>query len=150
MSRTAHIILIVDKADDRNVEQLALWVASDEATDLGGRELLEADTGPGGPGSSPLPPVEPPGQLNPLYLDGTDHHDGPTAGTVAVWGAITTNLHRRRFLAKLRTTAWVGPDRLQLLYKDEADTYFRCYILQDGQLRNVMPEPPDEGYEIDW
>src|SRR5258707_13306820 len=124
MSRTTQIILLVDKADDRNVEQLALWIASDEATDLGGRELLEADSERGGPARSDLPPVEPPGQLTPLYLDGTDYHDGPTAGTVAVWGAITKNLDRRRFLAKVRHTAWFAPDRLQLLYKDEGDIYF--------------------------
>ena len=150
MSRTAHIILIVDKADDRNVEQLALWVASDEATDLGGRELLEADSGSGAPNSSVLPPVEPPGQLTPLYLDGNQDHDGPTRGTVAVWGAITRNLHRRRFLAKLRSTPWLAPDRLQLLYKDEGDIYFRCYMFEDGLFSNVMPEPPDDWYEVDW
>lgn len=150
MSRTAHLILIVDKTDDRNVEQLALWVATDEATDLGGRELLEADPGPKGPDGFGLPPVDTPGQLTPLYLDGADQHDGPTAGSVAVWGAITRNLHRRRFLAKVRATPWLAPDRLQLLYKDDGDTYFRCYVMDEGQLRNVMPEPPDEGYDIDW
>ena len=150
MSRTAHLILIVDKTDDRNVEQLALWIASDDATDLGGRELLEADSGPKGPDSFGLPPVQPPGQLTPLYLDGTDQHDGPTAGTIATWGAITKNLHQRRLLAKVRATPWAAPERLQLLYKDEGDTYFRCYMIDDGQLRNVMPEPPDQGYDIDW
>ena len=150
MSRTAHIILIVDKADDRNVEQLALWVASDEAADLGGRELLEADSGPSGSGGPGLPPVEPPGQLTPLYLDGHDHHDGPTRGTVTTWGAITRNLHRRRFLAKVRKTPWLAPDRLQLLYKDEADIYFRCYMFEDGVFTNVMLEPPDDWYEVDW
>lgn len=71
VSCTAHIILIVDKTEDRNAEQLAMWVNSDQAADLGGRELLEANTGPGEPNAQAVSPVEAPGELIPIALAGS-------------------------------------------------------------------------------
>jgi len=63
---------------------------------------------------------------------------------------VTTNLDWGRLIDRVAATTWVRSDRVQLLMRDDGDTYFRLYMLRDGALRNVVPPPEDEGYDRPW
>jgi hypothetical protein len=65
-------------------------------------------------------------------------------------GAVTANMHWQRFLDRIASTRWADPERVQLLIKDDGDSYFRLYMFRDGVLRNVAPEPADGGYDRLW
>ena len=41
-------------------------------------------------------------------------------------------------------------ERVQLLLKDDGDTYFRLYMFLDGELRDVARAPDDGGYDRLW
>jgi hypothetical protein len=39
---------------------------------------------------------------------------------------------------------------VQLLIAEEADSCFRLYMIIDGQLANLVPEPRDRDHERPW
>ena len=59
---------------------------------------------------------------------------------------VTTKLILRRVASANRA----NPERIQLLLKDDGDTYFRLYMFVGGELRNVAPAPDDGGYDRLW
>lgn len=50
----------------------------------------------------------------------------------------------------MASAGWCDPERLQLLMKDDGDTYFRMYMFHDSSLRNVIPEPAEDGHDHPW
>ncbi len=96
-------------------------------------------------------PVDPVG--HPLPLGGAVGEElwgGSEALSVSVWGEVTNHMHWGRFLERVASAGWQDPERLQLLVKDDGDPYFRMYMVRDGSLRNVVPEPAREGYDRPW
>lgn len=144
MSRVVDIILITSELDQANVEALSFWMGDADALDLGTEDEMYGELQVGG-GPAYV------GRL--VRLNGRSRHrlgkcriDLPGC----LRGAVTSHLHWDRFLERVRTTDWEMPERVQLLMKDEGDTYFRMYMLFDGELRNVVPAPADEGFDRDW
>lgn len=142
MSRAVDVILITGPADDGNVEELSFWMATADAADLG-RDDTEQGTGPPGDGQV--------GSLLPLNGPvGEDLWGGHKRVIGGVWGAATANLHWSRFLDRVRDAPWEDPDQVQLLLRDDGDSYFRVYMFVDGELQNVAPQPKDDGFDRPW
>jgi hypothetical protein len=59
-------------------------------------------------------------------------------------------MHWPRLMDQVATTGRHDPGRVQLLMKDDGDTYFRLYMSQRGTLVNMLPPPPDGGYDRPW
>ena len=57
----------------------------------------------------------------------------PKQNSPGYQAARTAKLIRRRVASANRA----NPERVQLVLKDDGDTYFRLYMFLDGELRNV-------------
>ena len=124
MSRVTDVILIVDPADDAHVEDISFWLASDEPrTD----DRTTARVG----------------ALLPLTgAMGEELWGGHKAFGFSLWGAVTNHLDRDRCLERVETTQWGDAERVQLLVKDDGDTFFRLYMFSAGKLSNFSPPDP--------
>jgi hypothetical protein len=40
---------------------------------------------------------------------------------------------------------WRVPAAVQLLIMDQEESYFRLWMIRDGQIRQYAPEPPGDG-----
>jgi hypothetical protein len=56
---------------------------------------------------------------------------------------VTNNLDWELFFERVETTAWVDRERLQLLLKEDGDSYFRLYMFKGPRLASFAP--PEEG-----
>ena len=151
MGRVADIILIALPDDDPVVEELAFWMGTDEAFDPGNEQYVS-----GVPASSVLEVGAPRGPIrvgNLMPLTGALGEElwgGYKALNFSGWGGVTNNMDWDRFLGRVASANWVNPEHVQLLLKDDGDTYFRLYMFLDGELRNVAPAPGDGGYDRLW
>lgn len=138
MSRKVDIIVITSETDQSKLEELSFWMGTAEAAETGRDDV--SDTAP----SSALV-----GNLLPLNGPlGEELWGGHKRVTGCVWAASTANLHWDRFLQQVRTAGWANPERVQLLMKDDGDSYFRMFI--EGDLQNVVPAPAGGGFDRDW
>jgi hypothetical protein len=151
MGRVADIILIAAQGDDPVVEELAFWMGAEEAFDPGEEQYVS-----GVPASSlleagaPRGPVRV-GNLMPLTgALGEELWGGYKSLNFSAWGGVTNNMDWDRFLGRVASASWADPGRLQLLLKDDGDTYFRLYMFLGGELRNAAPAPEDGGYDRLW
>ena len=74
--------------------------------------------------------------------DGNEPPKAPRRPPIAALGAVA--------LIAVSVSSDFIRKSVQLLLKDDGDTYFRLYIVLDGELRNVAPEPGEGGYDRLW
>jgi hypothetical protein len=155
MSRDVEIIFLVNFTDDPKVEELTFWLGTPEAVDPDAMKILQdivdhssAESDENAAVTVPLDRV---GNLMPLNgAVGEELWGGSKATSVSVWGGVTSNMHWGRFLDRVKAIPWTDPERMQILMKDDGDTYFRMYMFRQGKLINVVPAPEDGGYDRPW
>jgi hypothetical protein len=128
VSQVTDVIMIVDPADDPNVEDISFWLAGDEPRS---DDRTTARIGA-------LMPLT--GALG-AELWGGDKDIG-----FSLWGAVTNNLDWELFFERVETTAWADRERVQLLLKEDGDSYFRLYMFKGKRFANFAPveEGPPE------
>lgn len=126
-------------------------MGTSEAVDADAVQLIRDVAQSIGSGTEVSPDISRVGSLMPLTgALGEELWGGYKALNFSAWGGVTSNMHWDRFLERVRSTPWADPQRVQLLLKEDGDTYFRLYMFQGGQLTNVVPPPPGGGYDQDW
>lgn len=132
MSHTTQIVLHVSPLDHDRAVDVAFWIRnqaprSDHRTQA------------------------PPGHLAPITGEmGAEIWGGEKNPSAELWAGTTNHLDLDALLAHLARVNWEEPDAVQLLVKDEADPYFRLYMIRHGSLNQYSPAPPLEEQEIPW
>ncbi|MDA8045702.1 MAG: hypothetical protein M0Z30_10775 [Actinomycetota bacterium] len=136
MSSLTDWLVIASPDDEPQLIELAFWIAheparTDERTDAprGGLEPLAGGIGP-------------------------EWGITKTAGSV-VWGGVTNHVDTHDVLAHVAATSWQQPESLQVMVRDEGDSWFRLHMLDGRQLvahgtrsrRRVAAKP---GLRIQW
>ena len=132
MSRTATVIISVDPRDDPTVGDLSIWLDT---------EAARSDDRIGGSAGSLVP------MTDTLAAEAWGGHKTPGQG---LWGGVTDHLDLAAFTTHLAGIEWKHPDRLQVLIKDEADPWFRVYMIRHGELTQHAPTPDPHHHELPW
>ena len=124
MSQVTDVILIVEPGDDDNVADISFWMASNEPRS---DDRASASVGPLMPLTGPV---------------GEQLWGGYKSLGFSLWGAVTNYLDWEKFLARVEETPWKWRERVQLLMKEDDDSYFRLYMFEGGRLANFAPPEP--------
>lgn len=131
MSRATEIIMAVDAADARHVEDLSFWLA---------RRAPRTDDRT----------TEPAGHLLPLTGAAAADWGGNLRPASTIWTGVTNHLDLPVFLDRIERTLWESTDRVQLLARDDGDPWFRIYMIRDDQLRQYAPTPASDETDRPW
>lgn len=82
-----------------------------------------------------------------VAADAWGGHKAPAEG---LWGGVANHLDLAAFTAHVAAMAWIEPRNLQILLKDEADPWFRLYMLRGGQLSQHAPTPDPDETDLAW
>ncbi|MFJ3405256.1 squamosa promoter-binding protein 15 [Promicromonospora sp. NPDC090134] len=125
MSWVANVMISVDTTDNENVETLSEWL----------RTAAPHRTGTGATGV---------GYLSLLSEPGIPGWGGWKARECEVWAGALNHADldalRQRFFA----TPWREPNEVQLLVMDQEESFFRLWMIRDGELRQFAPLVPSE------
>jgi hypothetical protein len=65
-----------------------------------------------------------------------------------VWGGALNHADLDAVVKRVAEMPWDRPGAVQLLIQDQEQTYFRLWMLRDGRMRQLAPDPPPDGSEL--
>ncbi|MET7333228.1 hypothetical protein [Nonomuraea sp. NPDC005650] len=124
MSWVANVMVSVDSWDRANVESLSEWLRT--------QAPLRWDTPARGCG----------------FLRDTTGQDTTWGGwkypECDVWAGALNHADVKAVLDHIAQMPWRCPNALQVFVMDQEESFFRVWMLRDGELRQYAPVEPDE------
>ncbi|ATE55118.1 squamosa promoter-binding protein 15 [Actinosynnema pretiosum] len=119
MSVVTNVMVSADHGDRESVEDFSEWLETNGATHGGGC-----------------------GSLAEITVLGDNHWGGPKEPECVVWAGALNHAVTRALLDRFAATPWRGPGVVQLMIMEQDRFYFRLWMFQDGELRQITPEGP--------
>ncbi|MFB4285080.1 hypothetical protein ACBJ59_58130 [Nonomuraea sp. MTCD27] len=123
MSWVANIMVSVDMADRPNVESLSEWLRVEAPL----RDRPGSGCG---------------------FLTETTGQDSPWGGwkfpECTVWAGALNHADLTAVVDRVGGIAWRCPNAVQVFLMDQEESFFRVWMLRDGELRQYAPTRPDE------
>ncbi|WP_031521283.1 hypothetical protein [Streptomyces sp. NRRL F-5123] len=134
MSWVANVMVSVDMADNDNAAALSEWLRTQAprsyATDARGVGFLRL-----------LTSVE------------NNEWGGWKMPECEVWAGALNHADLPALRTRFARTPWVEPNAAQLMVMDQEESFFRLWMIRDGDLRQYAPLSPreeDEGFYREW
>jgi hypothetical protein len=125
MSWVANMMLVVSMDDTDRLEEISRWLQAEAPC----REM---------------PDRKGVGSLRNL----TDPEDNQWGGwknpECEVWAGALNHADLPAVVERIAAGPWRVPAAVQLLIMDQEESYFRLWMIRDGQIRQYAPEPPGD------
>jgi hypothetical protein len=69
---------------------------------------------------------------------------GPKFPECTVWAGTLNHGDVDALVARVAATPWTVPAAVQLLIMDQEQSYFRLWMIRDGEIRQYAPAPPPD------
>jgi len=84
------------------------------------------------------------GTLTDQTSPGTSGWGGSKFPECTVWAGVLNHADLPAILAKVESMPWEAPGAVQVLLLDQEETYFRLWMIREGQMTQFAPAPPPE------
>jgi hypothetical protein len=128
MSWVANVMVLADEEDTPSLVALSEWLENDAPWN----------------GPSVPPGATGVGFLQPITEPDRNQWGGWKKPECNIWAGALNHADLDAVCARVQETAWKQPNVVQLFLKDQEQSYFRMWMLRDGELRQYAPTVPDE------
>lgn len=133
MSWVANVMISVALPDAKLLPELRDWLEREAPRrDESGRDELD------------LPRKTGVGSIKDQTSNEVTTWGGPKWPECTVWAGTLDHGDVDAVVGKVFEMPWVAPAAVQLMICDQEQSYFRLWMVRDGEVRQYAPEPPPE------